>query len=110
MEIRYPLNSSVTPADGSVTAAKLGDASVTGPKVGAGAIKTVRTTGRNGTGNITVGGLAAGDVILFAYNETDNSNVTTSFTGTIASNNTLAQAAATDLSAKTILLTLKSAS
>lgn len=109
MIISYPLNSTVTPSDGSVVTAKLGDASVTGPKVGAGALKTVRTAGRNGAGSITVNGLAAGDVILFAYNETDNANATTSFTGTIASNNTLAQSSATDLSAKTILLTLKSA-
>lgn len=100
MRINRAPNSASAPAD----------ASVTGPKLGAGAVKTVQTVGRNGAGNITVNGLAAGDVILFAQNVTDGGNATTSFTGTIASANTLAQLSASDLSAKTFLLTLKSAS
>ena len=65
--------------------------------------------GRNGAGNITLTGLAAGDVISHVQNVTDGGNITSSFTSPVASANTLAQIAATDLSAKTILVTVKTA-
>lgn len=100
MKIHRAPNSASAPADNSVT----------GPKLAAGVVKTLQTAGRNAAGNITLTGLAAGDVILHVQNVTDGGNATTSFTSPVASNNTLAQSSALDLSAKTFLLTVKSGS
>lgn len=88
--------------------ANIAAGAVSGAKLAAGAVKTLQTVGRNGTGSITVTGLAVGDVILHAQNVTDGGNATTSFTSPIASANTLAQSSATDLSGKTFLITVKS--
>lgn len=61
-------------------------------------------TGRNGAGNITLTGLKAGDVLdsatIFGNPGAGSANtITTSFTATIAADNTLAQTSATDYSA-----------
>lgn len=77
--------------------------------LGTGAIKVLEFTGRNGTGNITVTGLAVGDVILHCQNKTDGTNATASYTAKVATADTLVQSSASDLSAKTMLLTVRSA-
>ena len=46
-DLVYAVNTSVTPADGSVTTAKLAAAAVTGPKLATSAVKLLCATGRN---------------------------------------------------------------
>ncbi len=70
--------------------------------------RVYQTTGRNGAGSITVAGLGVGDVILSAHNVTDNSDARAALTSPVAAANTLAQASASDLSAKTLLITVRS--
>lgn len=108
MEIRYPLNSSVTPADGSVTAAKLGAGAVTGPKLATGAVKLLCATGRNGAGSMTLTGAVSTDVLCSVTNLTDGGDVTSEF-GAVGTG-TLTQSGSTDFSAMKLLVQLRPAS
>ena len=109
MQISYPLNSSVTPADSSVTAAKLADASVTGPKVATTAIKLLACAGRNGAGSMTLTGAVSSDVLCSVTNLSDGgANITAGFS--TVGTGTLTQTSATDYSAKMLLVQLHPAS
>ncbi len=108
MEIRYPLNSSVTPADGSVTAAKLGSGAVIGPKLATNATKILCATGRNGAGSMTLATAASTDTLCSVTNLTDGGDITADFS--TVGTGTLTQTSSTDYSAKKLLVQLHPAS
>jgi hypothetical protein len=108
MEIRFPLNSSVTPADASVTAAKIGAGAVTGPKLATTATKLLCATGRNGAGSMTLTGAVGTDTLCSVTNLTDGGDITADFS--TVGTGTLTQTTATDYSAKKLLVQLHPAS
>lgn len=108
MQINYPLNSTVTPSDGSVTTAKLAAAAVTGPKLATGAIKLLVATGRNGAGSMTLTGAVSTDVLCSVTNLTDGGDITADFS--TVGTGTLTQSGSTDFSAKKLLVQLHPAS
>ena len=99
MEIRYPLNSTVTPSDGSVTAAKIGAGAVIGPKLATTSTKILCATGRNGAGSMTLTGAVTSDTLCSVTNLTDGgANITDDFS--TLGTGTLTQTSSTDYSAK----------
>lgn len=108
MQINYPLNSTVTPSDGSVTAAKIGAAAVTGPKLATTSTKILCATGRNGAGSMTLATAVSTDVLCSVTNLTDGGDVTSEF-GAVGTG-TLTQSGSTDFSAKKLLVQLHPAS
>lgn len=107
-DLVYAVNTSVTPADGSVTTAKLAAAAVTGPKLATGAVKLLCATGRNGAGSMTLTGATSTDVLCSVTNLTDGGDVTSEF-GALGTG-TLTQSGSTDFSAKKLLVQLRPAS
>jgi hypothetical protein len=107
-ELKYAVNTSVTPADGSVTTAKLAAAAVTGPKLATSAVKLLCATGRNGAGSMTLATAASTDVLCSVTNLTDGGDITADFS--TVGTGTLTQTSSTDYSAKKLLVQLHPAS
>lgn len=76
------------------------------PILSAANVRTYCSVGSNLAGNITVTGVLPGDKIIGAVNVTTPGNVLSSFNPNIATANTIAQTAAVNLSAQTIVFTV----
>lgn len=82
------------------------------PTIASGAVTGAKTAalfrqfsgvGHNGAGSATATGFKVGDLLVFALNMTDSTNVTSGFESAITIADHIQQSSATDLSAKTIL-------
>ena len=84
----------------------LAPGSVGGKNLAAGALKFRAVAGRNGAKSLTVTSALATDTIESVLNLTDGGDVTSSFSATVGTGG-LTQSAATDFSAKILLVVLK---